>query len=244
MGEKLVNSPLVEALCEFKFLPEEEWDWTIPGRLYSEIKNEFSESGDTGAVSMKINEGPPQIIKGPDRVQLKRPDGTAIVQIGASSLIINFIPPYAGWEIFREKTFEIFGKYIKLFGMPTLEQVGLRYINRIAVPKQDENFSIGNLITLDPPLKGVLDKSLVGFNQRYEILQDSPTGILVHQTSLKVVNTEPSIFIDLDFVSREKQNLSDVSSIETWLNQAHTQIYDAFKASLPPEVYERFRKGE
>jgi hypothetical protein len=31
---------LIEALCEFQFA-DGEWDWTIPGLVYQQIKHEF-----------------------------------------------------------------------------------------------------------------------------------------------------------------------------------------------------------
>lgn len=34
------NPPIEEAVCEFRFLPAEEWDLTMPGRLQSEIGDE------------------------------------------------------------------------------------------------------------------------------------------------------------------------------------------------------------
>ena len=37
-------SPLVEALCEFQFA-EGEWDWTVPGLMYQEIKETFPKNG-------------------------------------------------------------------------------------------------------------------------------------------------------------------------------------------------------
>jgi len=41
MGKKYKNPPIVEALCEFQFVPGQPWDITIAGMLYERIKDEF-----------------------------------------------------------------------------------------------------------------------------------------------------------------------------------------------------------
>jgi hypothetical protein len=38
MPRRYEETPLVEALCEFRFLGNEAWDWTIPGIVYERIK--------------------------------------------------------------------------------------------------------------------------------------------------------------------------------------------------------------
>lgn len=36
------NPPIEEALCEFRFHPDQEWNLTIPGRLHGELADEYS----------------------------------------------------------------------------------------------------------------------------------------------------------------------------------------------------------
>ena|SRR5215207_7513665 len=35
------DPPIIEALCEFQFVPSQPWDLTIPGLFYREVKSEF-----------------------------------------------------------------------------------------------------------------------------------------------------------------------------------------------------------
>lgn len=58
MGEKLLSAPMIEALCEFRFTPSSPWDWTLPGRLYDQIGNEFTERSQVDAVGVQIQLGP------------------------------------------------------------------------------------------------------------------------------------------------------------------------------------------
>lgn len=41
MVRKYKHPPIVEALCEFQFIPSQPWDITIPGLLYDRINSEF-----------------------------------------------------------------------------------------------------------------------------------------------------------------------------------------------------------
>ncbi len=41
MGEKYVNPPVVEVVCEFKVSEKKAWDLAVPGLLYNKIKDLF-----------------------------------------------------------------------------------------------------------------------------------------------------------------------------------------------------------
>ena len=36
------NPPIEEALCEFRFKPGQDWDFTIPGKLQTEFGDEYT----------------------------------------------------------------------------------------------------------------------------------------------------------------------------------------------------------
>lgn len=246
MGEKLLSAPMIEALCEFRFTPSSPWDWTLPGRLYDQIGNEFTERSQVDAVGVQIQLGPgkapfSQIIKGPDRVQIKRADGSAMVQIGPHLLAINYFRNYPNWETFRTLILQIFEKYINLCGECNLQRIGLRYINQIPLPQ--DKCKLDSLISLDPPLKGTLDQPLVSFYQRYEILYDSPKGVLIHQTGIQKADQGDTLMLDLDFGSQELEGICNQLSVGSWLNEAHDLIYKCFVESLNPNLYEKFKRG-
>ncbi|MGB9701055.1 MAG: TIGR04255 family protein [Thermodesulfobacteriota bacterium] len=246
MGEKLLSAPLIEALCEFKFDPSSPWDWTLPGRLYNQIAYEFPERSQVEEAEVHIQLGsgnPPlsQIIKGPDRVQMKRLDGSAMVQIGPHLLAINYLRLYPNWETFRELILNIFDEYIKLCGDYKLQRIGLRYINQI--PFTGDGGGLESLIRVVPPLKGILEQPLIGFYQRYEFIFSSPKGNLIHQTGIRKTDQGPVLMLDLDFGSMELKEFVNKLSVEKWLNEAHDIIYQSFVESLNPDLYEKFKRG-
>jgi uncharacterized protein (TIGR04255 family) len=247
MGERLASPPLIEAICEFRFAPGERWDATLPGRLHERISNEFPERSQVRQMGVQFQlhgdrDPMAEIIQPPDRVQLKRRDGSAMVQVGPDLLAVNQLRPYASWEMFRALIVTILDQFTMLVSAsPALTRIGLRYINRLMLPEDD--CELGDFTTLSPPLKGVLERPLLGFYQRYELAYDTPRGILIHQTGIQTFEDHKFLMVDLDFGSLEPPAISDPEAIEHWLNQAHDRVYEGFVQSLDPELYRCLKEG-
>lgn len=244
IGERLKSPPLVEALCEFRFVPSDAWDWTIPGRLYDLICEDFPDRSQVEEVAMQLESGDiltHTVVKGPGRVQLKRSDGSAMVQVGPNLLVINQLRPYTGWPSFLSKIIDVYETYKRLTSSLNIARIGLRYINQI--PLLDEITDLSLLISVDPPLSGTLQRPLLGFYQRYELSNEDPEGILIHQSGLQKGGDSDSILIDLDFNSQSIEGISADSDIREWLEKAHDCIEESFIDSLNPDLYEKLKQG-
>jgi uncharacterized protein (TIGR04255 family) len=106
MGRLYENPPLVEALCEFQFEPNQPWDWTIPGLVYDKIKIDFPKKKQQNMVEMAArieqDELRPTIKGGVARMQFLRDDETALIQVGPNLLVVNQLKPYPTRDKFRE----------------------------------------------------------------------------------------------------------------------------------------------
>ncbi len=240
MGEKLKAPPLIEALCEFRFTENTAWDWVLPGQLYDKIKADFPERVQLQGIGFQVQASPKikpvaSVHSLPDRVQLKRKDGSAMVQVGYNLMAINQLRPYPTWTEFSALIMRIYEVYQGIVQKVELERIGLRYINHLMVP--DKSAGIGNLITLTPPLTGALARPIHAFYQRYEIAQDNPEGLLIHQTGTQQDEQEkPIVVLDLDFSSTKVQGLKTPEDVEKWLDLAHDRVYEAFVASMNPKI--------
>lgn len=246
MGEKLKKTPIVEAVCEFVFDPSAPWDWTIPGQLFERIKAEFPVRSQLRGITLEMKsdaDAPqlPNLRTAPERVQLKRTDESAMVQVGERLLAVNHLRPYPNWENFRELILKVFTDYTAIAAKVPLKRIGLRYINQIETPPAP--FGWADLITVTPPLRGPLDRPLLSFYQRYEIVQEEPKGVLIHQTGIMKVKDRDRVMLDLDFASEQVRTLETNADIERWLDQAHARILEAFVASLNPGLYNRMKEG-
>lgn len=244
MGERMAKPPLIEALCEFRFEAGTPWDWAVPGQLFSRIADEFPDRAEVASFGVQIQGGPgiqpsATLATAPERIQFKRKDGTAMVQVGPNLLVINHLRPYPDWQTFRGLIAKIYEAYSSVTAAGPLARVGLRYINRINLPQGKAD--VGAFITTDPPLHGPLDGILNSFFQRYEILHSAPQGILVHQTGLQMAEGDRFIFVDLDFGSQPAKALNS-SEAKELLDGAHERIEEAFIATLNPELYEKMRR--
>lgn len=240
MGEKLKIPPLVEALCEFRFVETTPWDWVLPGQLYDKIKADFPERAQFQGVGFQVQALPKvkpiaSIHSLPDRIQLKRTDGSAMVQVGYNLLAINQLRPYPTWTEFSELIMRIYREYQEIVRNIELERIGLRYINQLLIP--DKIAGIGDMITLTPPLTGKLARPIQAVYQRYEIEQDNPEGLLIHQTGTQQDEQgNPILVLDLDFGSTKVQGLKNEQDVKKWLDLAHDRVYEAFVASLNPKL--------
>jgi uncharacterized protein (TIGR04255 family) len=225
-----------------RFDPRRKWDGTIPGQLFGLIKDTFSERSELHETEVEIGSSgvatATRITPAASRVRLRKADGSAMVQVGRHLLVVNQLRPYSDWESFREMILSVHEKHRSVWDPGSPVQLGLRYINRLDVP--DGTFDIADRLTLDPPLRGPLDRRMNSFYQRYELAHDDPQGVLVHQTGLAVIDEKKGLMLDLDFVSNR---VSSSLAIRDWLDAAHDRIEEAFIASLAPEFYRKLKDG-
>ena len=239
MGEKLKIPPLVEAVCEFRFDENSEWDWTIPGRMYDEINNEFPERSEVYQTQAQIPiNDEDQVIRtssGPIRLQFKKQDESSMVQVGNNLLAINHLVPYPMWESFRALIIKYYLIYIGIANPSGLIRIGLRYINKISCPL--EGFEINDYLNQGSPLPWATEYKFNNFFQRYVLSTIEPTGSLIHQTGFTLEGEDRFIILDLDFGSTEVTQLSTDLELIAWLDQAHTLINFAFVNSINPTLY-------
>jgi uncharacterized protein (TIGR04255 family) len=247
--EPLKRPPLVEAVCEFRFDPSDDWDWTIPGQLYDLIREEFPRREQVQGIGLRlqIGEGPqpavPSVQGGVERVMMSRDDESAVVQVGPNQLVVNHKLPYPGWTGFFALIEHILKMYIDLVPSSSTQRVGLRYINQIPT-RFDGSDEIGSLITLDPPIPPDIARPLLNFYQRYELRHDNPKGVLIHQTGMQLTPENKTVLmLDLDFGSLPA-SAPDVSDAGPWLKAAHDRVEEAFQASVNPELLESMRRGD
>jgi uncharacterized protein (TIGR04255 family) len=246
MSELLKNPPLVEAVCEFQFDPSSKWDWTLPGRLFDKIGKEFSERMDVHRMGLTIQQASGKVSQssiieaGPDRIQLKRPDGSAMIQVGPRQLIINHLRPYPNWNPFRELILRMYETYNSLIEGSSLGRIGLRYINQIELTGKDYK----EIINVWPTFSHSLKKEVSTLFQRYELKHDNPEGLLIHQTGLIQVEDKNMLVLDLDFVASSVSSITSRKHVADWLDQAHDRVEESFIDSLTPSAYKRLKEGK
>ncbi len=246
MGEKLKNPPLIEAVCEFRWVETSPWDWTIPGQLFERIKEDFPDRSELGFAQPRQADDQGanivQTVAVPLLVRLSRRDGSAIVQIGQRLLSVNCLKPYPTWESFKSLIIQIYGEYSTVAEPTALDRVGLRYINRMDVPEGD--FQIEDYLNMGCSSEWLTKYPFASFYQRYEVVMSSPDRILVHQTALDRYDGKRAIMLDLDIGMRNIGTVETGLSLDALLDAAHDKVLEAFVSSVNPDLYERMKRGD
>ena len=103
---ELLNSPIIEAVCEFRLLPETQWDLTVPGSIFPLVKHFLpnKEQRVQQAVEVKKTKAAiEQEIHVDERILFLSDDKKMFTQVGAHLLAFNCLKPYPGWESFKAR---------------------------------------------------------------------------------------------------------------------------------------------
>lgn len=237
--------PIVEAICELRFQPDQPWDWTIPGLLYAKIKDEFPQKKEEYAVPVQVRPEPREIAYSLGRslakMQFVREDGSAMVQVGPHLLAVNHLKPYPRWGAFKEMIAETFDVYREVAQPQGLLRIGLRYINRIEIPS--ERVRIEDYLGAVPVVPEELPQTFATWAQRVEIPMGDINGVLILQSgSLREADQSNVVFLlDLDLGTADVGELS-LDDALAWIESAHDGIEAAFEACITDRARELFKE--
>ncbi len=92
MKRKYQNPPIQEALCEI-FFSQPEWDNTMPGLFYEQIKKDHPNKTQIKQLNVEVSVGDnkraAKFSDNEDRIQFRNTDGSQIVQLASNLLVVN-----------------------------------------------------------------------------------------------------------------------------------------------------------
>jgi uncharacterized protein (TIGR04255 family) len=234
MYPKLTKPPLVEAVCELRLDPNVPWDLTMPGRLFEKLQPQFPERRQTLGLELKVNiQSLPQ---SPDYRQIENlqflsPDNKDVVQIREHAVSVSRLAPYGAWEKYKPTALGVFEKFKGVAGESTIARVGLKYINRIVVPKPE--IRLEEYFDLYPQVGNKLPQRhgpfLVGVIFPFE---DSSDWLRAEITSANPDNPDQyHVLFSLDYYTTSGELIS-FEALPGWLETAHERIEEAFHATL------------
>lgn len=232
MAKTYANPPVIEALCEFQFIPNQPWDITVTGLLYERIRKDFPEKQQRNvygggfrhsAAGMEFTGEISQ------RMQFYSSDRRLLVQVGPDLLTINHLKPYSNWDNFKPIILDTLKKYQEIALPKGLKRIGLRYINKV----EFEKFPIE--LTEYFKYYPVIPE---GLSQRHEIIdvhveipyEEDRDFLLL--TLLTVPAQKPkviSLVLDLEYFMSVPERIS-LEKTPEWVEQAHKKIEIAFEA--------------
>lgn len=240
MSRKYKNPPLIEAVCEFQFDPESEWDIAVPGLVYAELKETFpirEQVTNEIEVTMTASseEGiQPQIFAVADRIRFLREDKKALVQVGPHLLSINHLKPYPTWEEYLPLIQMAYGVYRDVAQPQGLARIGLRYINKIDIPVPRVNLE--DYFQFYPHLGPELPQDISSFIAGVQFIYDGRDVLRVQMVSVRPDRPDCiSTILDLEYSLLPSQQI-ELDGVPEWLQVAHDRIEMAFEACLTDKL--------
>ncbi|OAK18924.1 hypothetical protein A6283_12930 [Bacillus wiedmannii] len=232
---KYKNPPLSRVECEIRISQNSPWDTTIPGLFYERLKEKYPLREKGNEISTEFEPGPEGIqqkVKIIDTLILKNIDNTIEIEITQDSLSVTHTVPYSSWENFIQVVDEALAAYLTINDNIALERVHLRYINEISLPATN-NIELPDYFNIYPhsDYQASYNAFMVGLQIPYNNDQDV--------LKLQLANREKLIIFSMDYFSNISQQFS-LTSLLTWLEEAHIAINTKFEESITQRLRERF----
>ena len=229
--------PIEQAICEIKFSPSLEWDWTIPGILYEQIKADFPVKKQAQSLEFTLNPKELSLVQefkgaaGP--MQFLRPDHSEMVQVGPDLLSMHVISSYRNWESFFARISSICTLYQKITTPKGIQRVGLRYVNRIGF--QETAFELTDYFNYYPHLPETMEQAhgpfLLGVLFPYNNGRD--------YLNAKMATVTKGFTLDLDYYLA-KPNAVEIGDLPEWISGAHEKIEQMFESCITEKTRSMF----
>jgi uncharacterized protein (TIGR04255 family) len=232
---KYHKPPIIEVVAEFRFVPSEPWDLTVPGLVYDLLREQFP-----GKRLLKVLEGEAaagvsgihQEFRLSDRMQFLRKDEKAFIQVGPDLVAINHLAPYPTWEGFMPLVRNAFDAYRKVAHPRGVRRIGLLYLNQIAIPGSFHE--LGDYLDFRPHVGPRLPWSIGRFLVVAESSYDQDRDIL----RLRLTSGDESIAtgtlvarLDLDYFTAQPETVPLDSALD-WIERAHSRVQEAFESCV------------
>lgn len=250
------SPPLVEAIASFHFRSDNEWDWTIPGLLYNKIGEDYPEKEQEQTVQFQFDgdmSTPPKITGTPSKLKFKNEAGSKLIQVGPTMLTYNALGEgYTHWEDFQREFERVLRCYSEVNPDAVIERVGLRYINDVLIPWDEE----GGLDLTEHFHVGVeLPKISESIYNPVNIFMKSTISFDESDVSLSIsfgnvhgeIEDGVAFRLDLDaFAKLQTSSPEDFSldSVMKWMELAHEHVEVIFDASFTERVHTEIFGGD
>lgn len=245
-GRKYNNPPVVEALCEISFSGSK-WDSTLPGLFFDKVKDIYPKKRELEQIGVEVSisremQGS-KVMRGGQRIQFIKEDGSQLIQIEKDLLVVNQLKPYPRFEDWKPVIDNMLNLYARLAEPQGIRRAGIRYINRIVIPAS--KFKMEDYFYLYPEVPQSLEAMHGRFMMRLEIPPKHKGHLLV-----VTFGTAPA---DSPQISTEMLDLYDIftlpqplaiGEVDKYIMEAHENIETAFENSITDRTRDLFNEED
>lgn len=241
------NSPIVEALCEFRFkdvlLNQEN-----VGVFYEKIKEHFpvKKKASTQTFQLIIDTQQDEAQKmqrsASEFDQFLSEDGKYLLNLVDSRVSIHRLKPYISWLDFYPKISTVIDAYLEVFKPTVLERSGIRYINNISYPAKDFDFNTYFNVGISFPSINSMGRStsqfigsVLDFNEGCDKLKIQLGENPSNSPEVK------SYVMDVDYYSTTENVKPTVDFLQNWISDGHQSLEDVFEGVMTTSSKDLFK---
>jgi uncharacterized protein (TIGR04255 family) len=238
------NSPIIEAVCEFRFEPSEAWDLTVPGLLYERLRRDFPIRRQAKQFQFRFGPGAERSnaqTQPTGRMQFFSANEKSLVQVDRDLLVVNHLKPYSTWREFLPLIHRGFDAYAHVADPNGLRRIGLRYINRIEIP--GPRVELEDYFHFRPFVGAHLPQDFASFIVGMEVPYEKSRDRLRLQATTAVDQKADTVavMLDLDYFLAEQGKIPLDSAFE-WLETAHQRLEQIFEACITDRLRTMFQE--
>lgn len=245
------NPPIEEALCEFRFQPDQGWNLTVPGKLHVELGNEYTgrpQEQKVVNVTLNAQGGQPSRLsyeEGFAKTQLVTNDGKRQVGVGKDVLSVHMLRPYqdplypdqTGWDEFRPRIEKALDAYWKVMQPKGVNRIGLRYVNKIVIPQVAVRVEDYLKCAL-PEVAGLPDLQR-SFVSRVEYDYADGIRLVLSQGSILAPEAHVGFLLDLDVIWENPEGVARDEALSK-VGDLRTREREAFETVITEKARELF----
>ncbi len=235
----LPRAPIVEAVLDLRVVSSVEWDELSLRSQLEERLPDYPKHDTVQETEVQLSpKTGTNIIKDLVHVGLKcqSEDSFYVVQFNKDSFVFSRLKPYENWEKFSQEALRLWEIFCELLKPIEIGRVGLRFINRLAIRKQ-QAIELADYYESPPESIKGLNWPLAGYLHQDRIqVPDTPYFVNIIKTTQ---NTQMDIGLLLDIdVSMNKHLSFDELQISEHMNKMRWVKNKVFFSSLTEKALE------
>jgi len=234
-------------VCEIRFTDDTEWDITVPGLIFEDIRTQYPQKEQRATQEINISMSSAHV--GKSHSQMKRQDFAVFltddkksrIQVGPRILLINQLKPYRAWNDFKSQVSYAFQKLSTKVELAGVQRIGLRYINKIEIQMENNQVLLDKYFEFRPfcgeRLPQTHGEFIVGCVFPYS---DDRDLCRIELSSAMPENKGSLAFLlSLDYFLAKPRSISVTQAID-WIEDAHGNIENLFEGCILPPLREIF----
>jgi uncharacterized protein (TIGR04255 family) len=251
------DPPVVEAIARFQWSTELPWSITTPGILYERVKAYYPDEPEAqaqmraGLVEHKPGDGSEsdrinaefQLRAGPERLVYGNRERGHLLAVSPKEISAHGLPPYEGWGSIRDRLIRAVSAVTEVTSgdRPAVAEVGLRYINKVEIPKSAIEFI--DYFTISIGFPPGFPETIVGFLDRTQMTYPDGASLTLTWASTDAPEGSSGFIVDIDLLRRFPEPIDIDGALET-LRDLKEKEGRAFEGLLQDSLRNMFHEVE